>query len=193
MRSYLLSSLPLILILFVCTAFPLNGFAQTASATGRVSRPRLARAAGSSAVTKLTVSRGISTSLSVEKRVFALINAKRAALGAPALSWCPKCADVARGHSKEMALYDYFSHTDVDGNLVDARADNAGLTDWSAIGENIAYIRGFQDPAEYAVERWLLSPSHRENLLDPRWRETGVGLAVTSDGTYFFTQIFVVE
>ena len=109
------------------------------------------------------------------------------------LSWNSKVADVARVHSGEMALYDYFSHKGLDGYLVDNRATDHGLDKWSAIGENIAYLRGYDDPAEYAVERWMLSPSHKDNLLDSRWRETGIGLAVASDGTYFITQVFMVN
>ncbi|QQS41817.1 MAG: CAP domain-containing protein [Acidobacteriota bacterium] len=180
--------------------------AQTATATGKVasgrttlksppdnSRPRVVLAASELEAPERETSRAISTSEDLEKRVFDLINAKRIEAGAAPLSWSGKVAKVARNHSREMALYDYFSHTDVEGNLVDRRATNAGIKKWTSIGENIAYLRGYDDPALNAVERWMLSPSHRENLLDPRWKESGIGLAITSDGTYFFTQVFVVE
>lgn len=183
-------------------------FGQTASATGVVGpaspeslkggaeRPRisgnLTRGNGS-VIRRTSAGRGITTSEGLEKRVFDLINDRRKAKGLKPLVWNPSVAGVARSHSKEMALYDYFSHTDVDGYLVDNRAIRAGMNDWTAIGENIAYLRGFDDPAENAVERWMQSPSHRDNLLDSRWRETGIGLAIASDGTYFFTQVFMVE
>lgn len=193
------------LVLCILTATPPVP-AQTASASGRVasgrtysnssvdvSRPRVVRASDSSAPAERETSRAITTSQDLEKRVFDLINAKRIEMGAPVLSWSSKIAGVARSHSREMALYDYFSHTDIEGNLVDRRATNAGIKKWSSIGENIAYLRGYDDPALNAVERWMLSRSHRQNLLDPRWKQTGIGLAITSDGTYFFTQVFLVE
>ncbi|HUF04045.1 MAG TPA: CAP domain-containing protein [Aridibacter sp.] len=180
--------------------------AQTASASGKVasgrtisssakevSRPRVVRTSDEPASAERETSRAISTSRDIEKRVFDLINARRIEVGAPPLSWSSKVAGVARSHSREMALYDYFSHTDVEGNLVDRRATNAGIKKWSSIGENIAYLRGYDDAALNAVERWMLSSSHRQNLLDPRWKETGIGLAITNDGTYFFTQVFVVQ
>ncbi|MGI8494448.1 MAG: CAP domain-containing protein [Pyrinomonadaceae bacterium] len=39
----------------------------------------------------------------------------------------------------------------------------------------------------------MLSPSHKENILDKRWKETGIGIAIASDGTYFFTQVFILK
>ena len=178
--------------------------AQSASATGRVraasdngiTRPRVIavnRDGGSVSVPQGRESAASRTAKELERRVFDLINQKRAERGLKQLTWNSRVAEVARGHSNEMALYDYFSHTGLDGKMVDQRAFDKGLDRWSAIGENIAYLRGFDDPAEYAVERWMLSPSHKKNLLDPRWRETGIGLAVASDGTFFFTQVFMVE
>ncbi|REJ78365.1 MAG: CAP domain-containing protein [Acidobacteria bacterium] len=171
-----------------------QGVVRASSAKKKITRPRLA--GGPDVVSSEDPGRSprsITSSVSVEKRVFDLINKRRSEFGAPPLLWNSKIADIARSHSNEMALYDYFSHTDVEGNLVDARATDEGIDKWTSIGENIAYLRGYDDPAEYAVERWMLSRSHRQNLLDPRWRETGVGLAMTSDGTYYFTQVFLVN
>jgi uncharacterized protein YkwD len=128
---------------------------------------------------------------SFEKEVFRLINKKRAEKGLPELSWSPEIADMARLHSESMAKNNFFSHSGLDGKQVDGRADIAGIKKWSAIGENIAYNRGYEKPMEIAVEKWLLSPSHRENLLSSNWRETGVGIAVTENGTFYFTQVFL--
>ena len=92
-----------------------------------------------------------------------------------------------------MAKHSFFSHVGVNGRMIDERAIDFGLDDWRSIGENIAYNKGFSNPVEFAVERWMLSDGHRRNLLHSRWRESGVGVAVTADGTYFFTQVFVVN
>jgi uncharacterized protein YkwD len=62
---------------------------------------------------------------------------------------------------------------------------------WSAIGENIAFMKGFDNPVRTAVEKWLLSPGHKRNLLNPDWTETAIGLAVSPDGKYYFTQVFI--
>lgn len=42
-----------------------------------------------------------------------------------------------------------------------------------ALGENIA--RG-QQTADIAVEQWMASPSHRQTILQPLFRETGIGV-----------------
>ena len=33
----------------------------------------------------------------------------------------------------------------------------------------------------------MASPEHRENLLGPAWRQTGVGVARNCEGTLYFT------
>jgi uncharacterized protein YkwD len=127
----------------------------------------------------------------LEKLAFTAINQKRAEIGLPPLLWSDEVAKVARLHSENMVKYSFFSHQGIDGKRVDGRADSFGLTRWTAIGENIAYNRGYKNPVETAVEKWMLSPAHRENLLNNRWKESAVGIAVTADGTYFFTQVFL--
>lgn len=129
--------------------------------------------------------------LELERQAFALINKKRAETGLTPLAWSDEVAKVARLHSENMVKFNFFSHRGVDGKMVDGRADSLGVTKWTAMGENIAYNRGFKNPIETAVEKWMLSPGHRENLLSDRWRESAVGIAVTDDGTFYFTQVFL--
>ena len=126
-----------------------------------------------------------------EKQVFALINQKRAELNLPPLTWSEDVAKIARLHSENMVKFNFFAHKGIDGKMVNDRADDFGLTKWTALGENIAYNRGYRTPLETAVEKWMLSPGHKDNLLDSRWKESAVGIAVSNDGTYFFTQVFI--
>jgi uncharacterized protein YkwD len=127
----------------------------------------------------------------LEKHVFDLINAERAARGLARLKWDNQVAEVARLHSRNMAVEKFFGHRGSDGSMVDSRADKIGLRNWNAIGENIAFMRGYDDPAELAVEKWLNSTSHRKNLLSPQWNESAIGIAMTEDGTYYLTQVFL--
>ncbi|MGD9562588.1 MAG: CAP domain-containing protein [Pyrinomonadaceae bacterium] len=127
----------------------------------------------------------------LERDAFQLINAERARSGLTTLSWNDKIAGVARLHSGNMARFNFFSHRGLDGRMVDERADELNMGPWRAIGENIAFMKGFDDPVAMAVEKWLNSPGHRKNLLNPDWTETGVGLSVTQDGKYYFTQVFI--
>ena len=55
---------------------------------------------------------------------------------------------------------------------------------WAA-GENLAWASPELSAAE-AVDMWLKSPPHRQNLLAPRWREVGIGgvRALAASGVY---------
>jgi uncharacterized protein YkwD len=125
------------------------------------------------------------------ERHIAMINAERAKNGLSELEWSETVAAVARLHSEDMARVQFFSHRGSDGSMVDDRADRLGLGTWRSIGENIAYMRGYDDPAELAVQKWLESPAHRKNLLGPNWKESAVGVAMTADGTYYLTEVFL--
>ena len=140
-----------------------------------------------------TIGRRYLTSANLERLVFEFVNQKRTENGLPALVWSEQAAEVARLHSSNMAANNFFSHAGLDGKRVDARADRMGLRNWRMIGENIAYNRGYGEPVARAVESWMRSPGHRKNILNSRWKETGIGIAVTADGTYYFTQIFLLR
>lgn len=130
---------------------------------------------------------------SVEHTVFDLINQKRSEVGLKPLIWSDELERVARGHSENMAELDFFGHRGPDGKAVSDRADAAGLSKWRSIGENIAFNRGYQDPIAKAVDLWLNSPSHKNNLLSANWKESAVGVAITEDGSYYFTQVFLLR
>jgi uncharacterized protein YkwD len=129
----------------------------------------------------------------VERSAFEMLNKKRLEKGLSPLVWSDDLVAVARQHSRNMAEFQFFSHRGLDNKLVSDRADDAGVGRWRAIGENIAFNRGFDDPVGKAVELWLDSPSHRRNLLSDTWKESAVGVAVAEDGSYYFTQVFLVR
>lgn len=125
-----------------------------------------------------------------ERTALELLNAKREERGLKPLSWNNKLLAVARLHSQNMAEYDFFSHKGIDGKYVSDRADSMNIGDWESIGENIAFNRGFDDPVAKAVKLWLSSPSHFNNIMNPTWKETAIGIAIREDGSYYFTQVF---
>jgi uncharacterized protein YkwD len=131
------------------------------------------------------------SSQSIERRVFELINREREQNGVRPLVWIERAANIARIHSNNMARNHFFGHEGLDGRMVADRADKSGLSNWNQIGENIAWISGYDDPATRAVLGWMRSPGHRRNILDRKYAETGLGLAIADDGKYYFTQVFV--
>lgn len=134
-----------------------------------------------------------SAASNLERKVFDMLNAVRRGQGLLELEWNDDVAAVARIHSQNMAKDKFFSHRGSDGSMVDDRADRVGLGSWRTIGENIAYMRGYDDPAALAVEKWMESTAHRKNLLGPNWKESAVGVAITPDGTYYLTQVFLLR
>lgn len=53
--------------------------------------------------------------------------------------------------------------------------------------ENVAYG---QRSAEEVVRTWMNSPGHRKNILTPSRSQIGVGLAYSSSGRPYWTQVF---
>jgi uncharacterized protein YkwD len=52
----------------------------------------------------------------------------------------------------------------------------ASAASWS-LGENLAWGSGFYATPRETVSSWMHSPGHRHNILDPRYREIGIGVA----------------
>lgn len=129
----------------------------------------------------------------LELKVFELINIERSSNGLSPLVWNKQIAAIARLYSQSMSTNNFFSHTGLNDERIDQRADSFGLTKWKMIGENIAYSRGYKQIAESIVESWMQSSNHRRNLLNKQWKKTGVGISIAKDGTYFFTQVFLKD
>jgi len=128
-----------------------------------------------------------------EQRVFDLINAERSVEGGQPLMWDAALCLLARLHSESMARQGFFSHVDQNGTDTAARAAALGIRGWQGLGENIAYNQGFDNPAAYAVERWMRSDKHRGNILNAGFTHAGLGVAKSSDGRIFFTQVFMTR
>ena len=127
-----------------------------------------------------------------EARILELVNRERAKAGVAALKLSGRLAVVARGHSYDMALRHYFSHQSPDGITPQQRIRGSEI-EFAEMGENI-YEEDFPDRErmpERAIEAWMGSPSHRKNMLSPRFDETGVGIARAADGSTYVTQDFI--
>lgn len=153
-----------------------------------LSRPRIVKT--KTAAVRSSV---IFNTASAERSAFDLINDVRRQHALQPLTWNDDIAEISRVHSRNMAEFNFFSHKGLDNKMVSDRADDLGARKWRAIGENIAFNRGFKDPVTKAVELWLASPSHRRNLLDPNWKESAIGVAIAVDGSYYLTQVFWVR
>jgi uncharacterized protein YkwD len=137
-----------------------------------------------------TRSEGVTIVVAAERRAFELMNAERQVAGLPMLVWSDEAAALARLHAKDMATNAFFSHKGNDGETVDGRAARMGVK-WHAIGENIATMKGYADPAAKAVETWMNSSAHKRNILNGMYNQSAMGAALAADGTVYFTQVFL--
>ncbi len=149
----------------------------------------IARVAPAAAASNASLVRATSD----EQRAFAMVNEQRAANGEEPLVWDAELCRMARAHSAHMAAQNFFDHVGPDGLDMVARAHAANLYGWQALGENIAYNQGFDDPASFAVERWMHSTKHRTNILNAQFSRSGLGVARAADGRIFFTQVFAAR
>lgn len=133
------------------------------------------------------------TIFAFERRAFDLINDERYKAGVKPLEWDANVASAARRHSSNMADSDFFGHEDLQGRSPSDRISLSGIGKRSKLGENIVWVSGYQDPVKHAVECWMRSSEHRQNLLDPKYKESGIGAAIAKDGRVYLTQDFMTR
>lgn len=105
------------------------------------------------------------------------INGARAREGAPPLWADVLLAKAAGAHAQALAEGGASGHFGYDGSDPLKRIEEVGYLP-RAFGENIA--RGSLAP-RLIVEAWLLSPGHRQILLEPSYQEIGLGGMLSSD------------
>lgn len=106
--------------------------------------------------------------------VLALVNRARGEAGLGELVLSEPLSRAAREHSADMAARQYFQYSPPDGQglTIDHRIINAGY--YGRTGANLS--RGRTEAGE-AVEAWLRDGSNRQSLLNPDYRELGLGTA----------------
>jgi uncharacterized protein YkwD len=124
--------------------------------------------------------------ISFEKQIFDLNNVFRLENGKPILRWSEPIANVARKHSKDMAVRDFFDHINPSGQSPFDRIA-AYPIDFKLAAENIAagYLNAFG-----AHAGWVNSFGHRENLVR-NIQFLGVGVYFGGPfGTYYTQNYF---
>lgn len=126
-----------------------------------------------------------------QQRVLELTNQYRIENGLSPLTWNNLLDRAADSHSENMAVQDFFSHTDLQGQSSSDRGVTVGYG--AFVGENIAV--GYDTP-EAVVQGWINSPPHRENLLNPLYQDIGIGYYYLENDTgsenwnHYWTQVF---
>jgi uncharacterized YkwD family protein/spore coat assembly protein SafA len=122
----------------------------------------------------------------LEAEVVRLVNIERSKKGLQALKADWEISRVARYKSQDMINKKYFSHTSPTYGSPFKMLETFGIR-FSSAGENIAY--GQQTPAA-VMKSWMNSSGHKANILSPSYTHIGVGLAKSSSGVCYWTQMF---
>jgi uncharacterized protein YkwD len=115
----------------------------------------------------------------IRAAVLCLINRQRIAHGERPLRPNARLRRAAQRHTMSMAEGDYFEHVGPRGQTPLARMRSVGYISSShagyEVGENIAWGTSWLATPRAIVAAWMRSPAHRANILDPRYRDTGIG------------------
>jgi uncharacterized protein YkwD len=128
-----------------------------------------------------------------EARTVYLGNIARRDNGVPPLRWNRQLTHAGRWFSwdsVENRPGGYCGHDDTQGGAPWDRAATWGYLGFA--GAENAFC-GYVTPQD-AINGWMNSPGHRANLLDPTWREVGLGYyRRVSDGRGYVAQVFGVD
>ena len=127
-----------------------------------------------------TVAQGLD--LAFAQAIVDLANEARLANSLNPLTQHPALAAAAQKYADLHAHVspDRLDHN-LNGSTLGSRIETEGYAGWTFLAENLLW-GSFEpplSPAE-AIQQWLASPAHRQNILNPTINETGVGCYVSS-------------
>jgi uncharacterized protein YkwD len=147
------------------------GFGPTASVSAH---SRSHGCAGAAAAPKSITPRA------AQRAVKCLLNKQRAKRGLRKLHSSRDLKKAAHEHSAYMRRHNCFDHqcpgeSSIDGRLRHSGYLKSGLHRW-LYGENIAYGTAQYASPRSMVKAWMASSEHRANILNPSFRDLGVGI-----------------
>jgi uncharacterized protein YkwD len=110
----------------------------------------------------------------MRRRMLARVNAERGRRSLPVLAPSVTLDRVAQAYADDMLKRSHYGHVDPEGLTVRERA-YAGGYDLRFIAENLA---AGQPTVDEAMDGWMKSEKHRDNILSKIYTEVGFGLAI---------------
>jgi uncharacterized protein YkwD len=147
----------------------------------------------------------------LEFAVHQLVNFERQKNSLSVLSQDAQLAAIARAHSEDMAINNYFEHENLAGQTAADRGNAVGYRCFKDFGgfytegiaENIfqgwmyssfnSRARNYttlEDLAFQIVDDWMTSPGHRENILTEAYGREGIGIGIGAEESVWVTQNF---
>jgi uncharacterized protein YkwD len=113
--------------------------------------------------------------------VTCVLNHEREKRDLPRLREHPRLERPAGRYVRAMVRGRYFAHTSPSGEtMADRLRDSRYISDdraW-AVGETLAWGVGARSTPAATVAAWMDSRPHRRVLLDPRYRDLGIGVSI---------------
>jgi uncharacterized protein YkwD len=118
----------------------------------------------------------------VRSATLCLLNRERTSRGLPALRQEPQLRKVASRYAGQMVTHGFFAHVGYDGSTLGSRVRShtdyiSRAARWS-LGENLYWGSGSLATPMQSVDGWMHSAGHRRNVLDGKFRDIGIGIAI---------------
>ncbi|MGE7605012.1 CAP domain-containing protein [Peribacillus frigoritolerans] len=124
-----------------------------------------------------------------EYQLFDLTNASRVNHDLSVLSWDKRVKVTAQDHSADMAVNQYFNHTNLEGESPFDRMEDDKIN-FRMAGENLA---AGQNSSIFAHEGLMNSIGHRENKLQKDFESLGVGVAFDEENKPYYTENYLTK
>ena len=121
-----------------------------------------------------------------EQKAVLLLNSDRQNAGLEPLKVNLQLSKLAADYAGDMSRRKFFAHVDPDGKDPFDRMAAIGI-DYPNEGENIA----LSPDVETAHKMLMDSPLHRENILNPKFTEIGIGVRPDTRGGIYLVQEFI--
>jgi uncharacterized protein YkwD len=132
--------------------------------------------------------------LAIEKSILLFTNNERKSRGLPAFQESFPLTHIATRQSENMCAARSLDHeSDAFPNGWNKFRDRLKIAGVTSGAENIGYRTLREQPEKWAtavVKEWMKSPTHRNNILNPRWRYLGVGIRMCANRIAYATQVF---
>jgi len=126
-----------------------------------------------------------------EQSLLDLTNSDRVANGLPQLAFDPDALPIARARASSQLGTDRLTHYDQDSQLAFARMLSDASLEYQLAGENLARSSLNYDGLIKSIELALMnSPTHRSNILEPKFTKVAIGAALDPSGQIAFAEIF---
>lgn len=121
-----------------------------------------------------------------EQIILEKINEKRQEYGLNSLEIREDLNLIAKQKAEDLVNNNYFAHeSPTYGNILDMITENN--ISYSIVGENLAGVA----TADLAIDGWMNSESHKSNILEEKYKYTGISVIDSKTYGRIYVQVFL--